>query len=414
MTTERTPLTVELATAGHPALLAGWLEAIRADGHDILRDPTTGVTWFLSVADAEHLLTSPGVGAAVAMGILAASGVTDGPLHELWSDLMFGKDGDEHHRIRSTVARDLTARSVERLRPDVERVSTALLGRWEPGRTVDVWSTYALPLTARAACLLVGVPFDHADEIAQWSLALSRAFGAMDDRTVAEANLAAAQLCSHLAQLVASDALVPGGVWSELVRTGDHALSDGELLALGANLLFGGMDATAKAVTTGLAHLLDHPAAWAELVADPVGRADGAVAESLRFGPPAAGVIRLAVEPVACRGFDIDAFQLIGVSTGALCRDPATTERPEEFDLARPAGRHYAFGAGPHHCVGAAYARLILSVAFTHVATGFPGARLDAALTDLTWTADPFRGVVELPLSVPASPATPAVGRSLT
>ena len=42
----------------------------------------------------------------------------------------------------------------------------------------------------------------------------------------------------------------------------------------------------------------------------------------------------------------------------AAHRDPAVTERPDEFDPDRAAIRHLAFGHGPHFCLGAPLARM--------------------------------------------------------
>jgi cytochrome P450 len=57
---------------------------------------------------------------------------------------------------------------------------------------------------------------------------------------------------------------------------------------------------------------------------------------------------------------------------GSPNRDPAIFERPDEFDLTRPAERtrkHYrTFGFGPHHCLGMAQARLNLTVMVEEIA----------------------------------------------
>ena len=62
----------------------------------------------------------------------------------------------------------------------------------------------------------------------------------------------------------------------------------------------------------------------------------------------------------------------------AAHRDPAITERPNEFDPGRPAVRHLAFGLGPHFCLGAPLARLEAAVALSAVTRRFPEARLAA------------------------------------
>ena len=116
----------------------------------MLTDPNGQVLWFLAADDAEELLTSPAIGSAVAMAVLALSGVHDSPLHDLWSVLMFGKDGQDHQRLRRTVNRRLTPKAVGALRPGAEADSAELLATWP--------DAYAFPLVARTACRLVGVP----------------------------------------------------------------------------------------------------------------------------------------------------------------------------------------------------------------------------------------------------------------
>lgn len=124
----------------------------------MLTDPNGQVLWFLAADDAEELLTSPAIGSAVAMAVLALSGVHDSPLHDLWSVLMFGKDGQDHQRLRRTVNRRLTPKAVGALRPGAEADSAELLSTWPDEGTVDLWDAYAFPLVARTACRLVGVP----------------------------------------------------------------------------------------------------------------------------------------------------------------------------------------------------------------------------------------------------------------
>ena len=57
--------------------------------------------------DAEGVLNNPRF-VAVALPTLHLSGVTDGPLWNLWTHLMFAKDADDHRRIRSVVLREFS------------------------------------------------------------------------------------------------------------------------------------------------------------------------------------------------------------------------------------------------------------------------------------------------------------------
>jgi hypothetical protein len=61
-----------------------------AEAHDVWTDESQMMIAFSGEDDVETLLNDPRFG-AVAMPMLEMSGVTNGPLHELWSLLMFGK-----------------------------------------------------------------------------------------------------------------------------------------------------------------------------------------------------------------------------------------------------------------------------------------------------------------------------------
>ena len=63
---------------------------------------------------------------------------------------------------------------------------------------------------------------------------------------------------------------------------------------------------------------------------------------------------------------------------GAAHRDPSVHEDPDVFDLDRPTvGRHLAFSAGIHYCLGAPLARLEAEIALGALAARAPGLRLD-------------------------------------
>lgn len=400
MSDDRTPHVLDTSEYDDDPLgrMARVAEA-RAAGHDVLTDPDGMVWWFLAADDAEALLTDPAIGSAVAMAVLSLSGVHDGPLHDLWSVLMFGKDGEDHQRLRRRVNRRLTPRAVGALRPGTEADSAELLAAWPSDGSVELWDAYAFPLVARTACRLVGVPVEDAAVVGELALRVVRAFGILEPDAAADTEAAAVDLLAHLDGLVERGAVVPGSIFADLLDD-PQDLTDAEVRGLAANLLFGGLDATAKAITTGVLELLTHDGAWATLAADPAGVAPGTVAELLRYLPPAAGVYRFAADATECRGVAIPAGQVVGVSIDGVCHDPSHVDDPERLDVTREPGHAYAFGAGPHYCLGASVARMVLTVAFTDLAATHPELRPAVSAANVTWTEDPFRGVVRLPLTV--------------
>jgi cytochrome P450 len=366
-------------------------------GADVVTDEIGAVIDFMSEVDVEGVLNDPRF-AAVALPTLHLSGVADGPLYELWTHLMFAKDSDEHRRIRGVVVREFAPRRVERFRPVLEQVADDLCAAFPSGRSFEFCDAFAVPYAARVACVLVGIPFDDADRAAVWAFDLARAFFPfMSPERVARAERSAVELLTYIDALLEQRRAQPDDDLVSLLATGELGaeLSPDEVRALAANMVFAGLEATAKAVATGLYCLLAH-GQFARLVKEP-DAVPSAVLEVLRFAPPAQNVARLAADDMVCQDVALRAGQVASANIVAACRDPQRYDNPDELDVTRHSGKQLAFGAGPHYCLGASLAKLGMETAFTAIATHHPELRL-AAETEPTWDYEGFAGVVELEL----------------
>jgi cytochrome P450 len=374
------------------------MDELAAAGHDVVVDEDGMGALFLRAGDCERLLVGRGF-SAVAMPILHLSGVHDGPLHDLWSVLMFGKDGADHRRIRNTIARFFTASGIERHRGFVEVLADGLARELPDGASFDLWDAFALPLAGRTACHIVGIPDADVAAATAWALDLVQAFGTMGPEARARAEQAAAEFCSYLDGLLAQKPSAAGGdIASELLSDADSPLSPEELRGLVANLVFGGLDAVAKTITTGVFHLLVHDQ-WSRLVGDPE-LALRAGDELLRFFPPTGATIRMATEPIQCAGVHIGPNQLVLPSLRAACRDPSLFDRPDELHLDRPAGKQFAFGAGPHYCLGMHLAKLVVGAGLSALIRRAPSLALARPAEEVPWGGSPFYGVEELLLRI--------------
>jgi cytochrome P450 len=371
-------------------------ERMLAQSADLVTDESGIIVGFSGEEDVEALLNDPRFG-AVAMATLQMSGVTDGALHDMWSLLMFGKDGEDHKRVRSAVAREFTPRAVERYRSEIEQFASTLADAIGAAGEVELWSAFALPLAARAACRVVGIAPEDADRVAVWALDLVNAFFFMSTERKGRAELAAIEFAAYLDELMGSKRVAPGDdVTSKLVADdAQHDLNYEETRALVANLVFGGLEATAKVVTTGVFHLLNENQ-WDELTEVPE-LAGNAVAELLRFAPPT-GVARLAREDLVCRDVQLHSGQMAILNLEGACRDARRHTEPDTLDLSRDIGRQLAFGAGPHFCLGANLAKIVLETAFNTLATRYPKLALACAPEDVGWDYDTFAGIVSLPV----------------
>ncbi|TDE32820.1 cytochrome P450 [Actinomadura sp. 6K520] len=86
--------------------------------------------------------------------------------------------------------------------------------------------------------------------------------------------------------------------------------------------------------------------------------------EALRWSSPASHFMRYAKRDVQLSGVTIRENEPVVVWLGSANRDSDVFPEPYKFDIRRDAGRHLAFGIGPHYCVGHAVARITLNEFF--------------------------------------------------
>lgn len=320
-----------MASMGRERPLVEVLDDLAEKGLDAFVDEAGLGALFLRADDCERMLTDRRFG-AVAMPLLSMSGVTEGPLYDLWNVLMFGKDGAEHRRIRTVVSSFFTRAGVERYRAAVTADATALAAALPDNQPFDLWDQLALPLAGRAVCGTIGVPTLDVPTVIGWALDVVSAFSVMSPEEKERAERSAVQFCAYLDELLAgkqndhSDDLI-----SAILGSPD--LTYEEKRGLAANLVFGGLDAMAKAITTGTFQLLER-GLWTEL-AEAMNLGSTAVDELMRFFPPVVALPRVATEPVHYAGVDIAPGQMALASVRSACQDPALFESPTELDLRR-------------------------------------------------------------------------------
>lgn len=137
-----------------------------------------------------------------------------------------------------------------------------------------------------------------------------------------------------------------------------HGLTDDQIIANAAVLLFGGIETTEGMIANAFYHLLTKPALLGAVRAEPA-LLPAVIEESLRLEPAAAVVDRYTVRAAQLGGAAIKAGELVRVSLAGANRDPAVFANPDTFDPRRPNLRtHLAFAQGPHVCLGLHLARL--------------------------------------------------------
>jgi len=126
------------------------------------------------------------------------------------STLLF-LDPPDHTRIRGLVSKAFTPRTVERLRPHIEEISTSILDRAEDDGRLDVVGDLGYTLPVTVICELLGVPVDDREQFGPWSSDATRLLdGLIDDATLQAGLLALMQLVNYLNHLFDERRANPG------------------------------------------------------------------------------------------------------------------------------------------------------------------------------------------------------------
>jgi cytochrome P450 len=297
-------------------------------------------------------------------------------------------DPPEHSRLRQLVAKAFTGRRVAQLRPRTEQTAGSLLDQMlAHGAPADLVGGFALPLPIAVICELLGIPYEDRADFRVWTEAIV----SVDRHTPEQVASCLARLREYMAGLIAERrTAAKGDLLSALIaaRDEENRLSEHELVTLAEAILVAGHETTATQIPNFLHVLLTHPRQLAMLRAD-IDLVPQAVEELLRFVPLVRGTAhaRYALEDVELGGVIVRAGEPVVVSLPAANRDEAIYTTPGLLDLRRNEASHLAFGHGPHHCLGAALARMELEVALRTLLTRLPGLRFAGSARDIIWKA---------------------------
>jgi len=336
----------------HRYPLGGWLVTRWDDCSDVLRDRRFG-------SDPSKLNEA------------AQEAVGANDVYQPGTSVLLFIDPPDHTRIRSLVSKAFTPKVVNGLRPWLEDLVDRMLDAKIEEGELEVLADVGYPLPAEVICQLLGVPTSDRDQFRDWSAAASRLLdGNLEPADQEAGGMAAMALFTYFADLLEDRRRDPGDdLLSGLVAAEEEGdrLTPEELLTTVVTLFVAGHETTMNLIGNGTLALLDHPDQLTKLAGDPA-MARPTAEEALRFEGPAQLVPRVALEPLTIGDAPIDVGDSVILGLAAANRDPRRFADPDRFDAGRVDAGHLAFSLGPHHCLGAALARLEAEVAFAAMA----------------------------------------------
>jgi len=303
---------------------------------------------------------------------------------DLTSNMMIEKDPPDHTRLRKLAKPGFTTRAIESWRSIIENTTDRLLDQVQNHGGMDVVSDLSVPLPGVILPEIMGVPETDRGNLLEWTMDIVKIFGAAGGSTIdieelaRKADKAAVQFSALIRQLVEQRRRQPGTDMISLLSVAyqEQGFNFEELPSVCIQILIAGLLTTTDLIANGVNALLCHPDQLQKLKKNP-SVIDSAVEEMIRFDTSTPFFFRIAKQDLTIGGKELAAGSVIALGLGAANHDPEKFEEPEVFDITRTPNEHLGFGSGIHFCLGAALARMELTICFTTLLRRLPNLGFD-------------------------------------
>ena len=366
--------------------------------NDPVNETPIGVWRLLRHDDVVRLLRDVPTGVRTTDGRLP--GVTETDTTPGPRLFMLQQDPPNHTRLRKLVSHAFTPRSINALRPAIDRIVTASLDRVADRGEMDLIADLALPLPSTVICEMMGVPLADRESFTVWTAQATHGLATMlnPPEVLERAQAAAMSLADYFLNLIAERrSRLTDDLLSTLIRAeeGGDRLSSDELISQSIGLLIAGFETTIGLIGNGLRALVQHPDQLQALRSDPT-LINSAVEECLRFDGPIVLTVRVLHADAEFGGKVLPQNAMVMAMLASANRDPAVFPDPDRLDICRTPNDHLAFGGSTHFCLGAHLARMEAQAAIGALVQRFD--RLELVDEHVEWGPSLFRVPGRLPL----------------
>ena len=295
----------------------------------------------------------------------------------LWIPEML--DPPVHTQWRQLLAPRFSPKAMAELEDRVRSRCAEFIDAFADRGSCDFLRDFAYRYPTTIFMEIMGLPVDGLEQFLAWEDAILHNPG--DDPDGSRALQAMTEVQAYFAELLEARRTEPRDDLATVSlswRIDGEPIPQEDLLAWCLLMFMAGLDTVAIQLSYSFWHLATHDADRARIVAEP-GLIPSAVEEFLRaysFVPTQRKVTRDA----EFHGCPVRAGEMVMFPIPAACRDPKLFPDPDQVILDRSPNNHFAFGAGPHRCLGSHLARRELRVALEEWHTRIPDYRLDPAV----------------------------------
>jgi len=271
-------------------------------------------------------------------------------------------DRPEHTRYRRTLDKFFGPRRMAERAPALRAQLGDLIDEIKAsGDTCDVISQLAVPFPSQVFLTLFGLPLSDRDRLIEWKDAVLQFSVADGGPPAPEIVARAGEMLDYLrTQLDACRGRRGEDLLSQLVNDpGEDALTEQEVIGLCFLFLIAGLDTVTSAMGFAIYELARDQDLQRRLRSDEAA-IPAFLEEVLRVGSTVPHVPRKTTADVEVAGVTIPAGSECWLGLGTANRDDARFAEPSMIHPVRQ--NHFAFGRGPHRCLGSHLARLELQL----------------------------------------------------
>lgn len=294
--------------------------------------------------------------------------------------MMVMSDDRDHALKRRVAATGFEENILARFKDKLSQSVNDLVNSIDPNQGIDFASAIAKKLPATVLADLFSIEEHRREEFLHWSNIMTGFFGGASeyrDEDGIEVNEAAKKLKTFFETLISERKQNPGDDYVSLsiAAAGELGLAEEDLISQLIMMLVAGMATTTDQINNIIFLLASHPEIQSQVRSNPKLLAP-ALEECKRFDPAVTFIFRLARVDTVIGTQPIKAGDVIFISTHLINRDLPENERPYKLDIHRRAP-HFAYGHGPHYCIGAKLGRMEMIELFSQIFAKLPPFEID-------------------------------------
>jgi len=282
-------------------------------------------------------------------------------------------DPPDHTRFRRMLDPFFSPKKMAEREPELRRQAGELIDAIVANGECDVVPDLATPFPSQVFLTLFGLPMADRDRLVRWKDSILEFTDPSSAEATPEVLAHALELFTYLTEHIAERRANTTGsdmLTQLMLNSEDGGMSDNEVLGLCFMFVLAGLDTVTSAVGFSLAKLAGD-ADLRHRISNDHSLIPAFIEDMLRVDGPVPFAPRVTTEEVEVAGRVVPKDSTVMLSYGSADRDPRRYKDADNVHLDSKAV-HFAFGRGPHRCLGSHLARLELRLILEEWHTRIP------------------------------------------